>query len=247
MALTACMVASLVLIALAPNFAFLMVARALLGITIGGFWSLSTATLMRLVPEDVLPKAIGVLYMGNAVATAFAAPIGSYLGGVIGWRGVFWALVPLTAVSLAWQWVSLPAMPPQSAVPVGRVLALLGRRHVARRDGRRHADLRRRLRHLHLPAAVPRDVHACQPDRSCRCCCSASAWPASSGTYGATALVGRHLYAMLRGLPLALGAVTLAMLAAGHLVWGVAAAMIAWGALNSGDPGRLVQLADASA
>jgi predicted MFS family arabinose efflux permease len=91
MVLTAVMGASLALIALAPNFAFLMVARALLGVTIGGFWSLSTATLMRLVPEAVVPKAVGVLYMGNAVATAVAAPIGSYLGGVIGWRGVFWA------------------------------------------------------------------------------------------------------------------------------------------------------------
>ncbi|MFL6692611.1 MAG: MFS transporter, partial [Ramlibacter sp.] len=130
-ALTACMTASLALIAVAPNFTFLMVARALLGITIGGFWSLSSATLMRLVPTSVLPKAIGVLYLGNAVATAVAAPVGSYLGGVIGWRGVFWALVPLTLLSLAWQWISLPSMTPQRAVPIGRVLSLLGRRHVA--------------------------------------------------------------------------------------------------------------------
>jgi predicted MFS family arabinose efflux permease len=91
------MLASLVLIALAPNFAVLMGARALLGVTIGGFWSLSTATIMRLVPRGSVPKAMGVLYMGNAVATAVAAPIGSYLGGVIGWRGVFWLLVPLTS------------------------------------------------------------------------------------------------------------------------------------------------------
>ena len=71
-----------------------MVARALLGVVIGGFWALATATVMRLVPEQSVPKALGVVYMGNAVATAFAAPIGSYLGGVIGWRGVFWAMVP---------------------------------------------------------------------------------------------------------------------------------------------------------
>jgi predicted MFS family arabinose efflux permease len=56
------------------------------------------------------------------------------------------------------------------------------------------------------------------------------------GTYGASALVGRHLHAMLRALPLALGAITLAMLAAGHLVWGVALAMVAWGAVNSAIP-----------
>jgi len=72
--LTILMLVSLALIALAPNFVVLMVARALLGVTIGGFWALATATIMRLVPEKTVPKALGVLYTGNAVATAFAAP-----------------------------------------------------------------------------------------------------------------------------------------------------------------------------
>jgi cyanate permease len=40
MGLTALMLSSLILIAIAPNFLVLMVARALLGIVIGGFWSL---------------------------------------------------------------------------------------------------------------------------------------------------------------------------------------------------------------
>ena len=65
--LTGLMLVSLVLIAEAQNFAMLMAARALLGITIGGFWSLATATIMRLVPEDSVPKALGILYTGNAV------------------------------------------------------------------------------------------------------------------------------------------------------------------------------------
>jgi len=131
MGLTALMLASLLLIAQAPNFAVLMGARALLGITIGGFWSLATATVMRLVPDDAVPKALGVIYTGNAVATAFAAPIGSYFGGIIGWRGVFWALAPLALVNLIWQWISLPAMPPQAANPVGKLVGLLKRRDVA--------------------------------------------------------------------------------------------------------------------
>src|SRR3954463_16151677 len=129
--LTGVMLASLVLIASARNFAVLMVARALLGVVIGGFWSLATATVMRLVPEHAVPKALGLVFMGNAVATAFAAPIGSYLGGVIGWRGVFWAMVPITLANMAWQWVRLPAMPPQAANPVGKVFGLLKRRNVA--------------------------------------------------------------------------------------------------------------------
>ena len=87
--LAALMLVSLILIAEAGSFATLMVARALLGAAVGGFWSLATATIMQLVSEESVPKALGGLYTGNAVATAFAAPIGSYLGSIIGWRGVF--------------------------------------------------------------------------------------------------------------------------------------------------------------
>ena len=115
MALTGLMLASLALIAVAPNFLVLMIARSLLGIVVGGFWSLATATVMRLVPEESVPKALGLVYTGNAVATAFAAPIGSYLGGIIGWRGIFWALVPITLVNLIWQWISLPSMKVEKA------------------------------------------------------------------------------------------------------------------------------------
>ena len=98
--LTGVMLASLILIAVAPNFLVLMIARALLGVVVGGFWALATATVMRLVPEETVPKALGIIYTGLAVASAFAAPIGSYLGGIIGWRGVFWALTPLVVVTL---------------------------------------------------------------------------------------------------------------------------------------------------
>jgi predicted MFS family arabinose efflux permease len=129
--LTALMILSLILIAVAPNFLILMTARAILGIVVGGFWSLATATVMRLVSENSVPKALGAIYMGNALATAFAAPIGSYLGGIIGWRGVFWTLVPLGAAAMIWQWFSLPAMAPLAPNPVSKLLGLLKRSHVA--------------------------------------------------------------------------------------------------------------------
>ena len=99
-----------------------MIARALLGIVIGGFWSLATATVMRLVPAESVPKALGIVYTGNAVATAFAAPIGSYLGGIIGWRGVFWAWRPVVVANLIWQWISLPCSPRRTANPMGKLV-----------------------------------------------------------------------------------------------------------------------------
>src|SRR3954466_1439364 len=46
--LTGVMIASGAIVALAPNFPLFMVGRALIGVVIGGFWSMSTATVMRL-------------------------------------------------------------------------------------------------------------------------------------------------------------------------------------------------------
>jgi predicted MFS family arabinose efflux permease len=110
-AMTALMLLSLVLVAAAPNFAVLMTGRALLGICIGGFWALATAVIMRLVPQADVPKALALMYGGQAIAAAFAAPIGSYLGGLFGWREVFWALTPIVALNLVWHIAALPSLP----------------------------------------------------------------------------------------------------------------------------------------
>lgn len=66
MGLALMMLLSLILIALSPNFALLMLARALLGVVVGGFWALATATIMRLVAPDSVPRALGLMYTGNA-------------------------------------------------------------------------------------------------------------------------------------------------------------------------------------
>lgn len=129
---TALMVVSGVMVALAPNAPLLMAGRALLGVAIGGFWSISAAIVMRLVPEESVPKALALLNGGNAVATTLGAPIGSLLGGLIGWRGAFFCVVPLAVIALLWQWRSLPALPPEKATIRARdVFALLKHRKFA--------------------------------------------------------------------------------------------------------------------
>ncbi|QNR99182.1 MFS transporter [Stenotrophomonas sp. 169] len=108
--LTALMGVSGVIVSLAPNYPVYMVGRALIGVVIGGFWSMSAAIAMRLVPPQSVPKALAVFNGGNALATVVAAPLGSYLGGIIGWRGAFMCLVPVALVALVWQWISLPSL-----------------------------------------------------------------------------------------------------------------------------------------
>ena len=108
--MTALMAVSGVIIAIAHNYSTYMIGRALIGVVIGGFWSMSAATAMRLVPGHQVPRALAVFNGGNALAVVVAAPMGSYLGAVIGWRGAFFCLVPVAVVVFAWQWISLPAM-----------------------------------------------------------------------------------------------------------------------------------------
>ncbi len=87
-----------------------MCGRILVGIALGGFWSLSASAAARLVPIEEVPKALAIFNAGNALAMVIAAPLGSYLGSIVGWRGAFLCLVPVTLLILAWQWFSLPAM-----------------------------------------------------------------------------------------------------------------------------------------
>ena len=109
--LTALMGVSGLIVAMAPDYVTYMMGRSLIGVVVGGFWSMSAAVAMRLVPTHQVPKALAVFNGGNALATVVAAPLGSYLGGVIGWRGAFFCLVPAALIALLWQWISLPSMP----------------------------------------------------------------------------------------------------------------------------------------
>src|ERR1051325_7583737 len=56
--LTLLLIVSSVLAATATGLAMLLVARLLLGIGIGGFWSMMAAMTMRLVPERLVPRAL---------------------------------------------------------------------------------------------------------------------------------------------------------------------------------------------
>lgn len=233
--LTGVMLLSLVLIALAPSFLILMVARALLGVVIGGFWSLATATVMRLVDEASIPKALGAIYMGNALATAFAAPIGSYLGGIIGWRGVFWALVPLGAVTMVWQWISLPMMASQAANPVSKTLGLLKRRNVAfAMVGVMLTFAGAFATFTYLRPFLETRTHVTLVELSLLLLGLGLA--GFVGTSLASALAKRHLYLMLGLLPALLSVVTGWMLLTQHVLWSVALAMILWGTINSAIP-----------
>jgi predicted MFS family arabinose efflux permease len=131
MALTLLMIISGTVVAFAPNYLVFMLGRALIGVAIGGFWSLSAATAMRLVPQAQIPRALAIVNGGNALATVIAAPLGSFLGGIIGWRGAFFCVVPVAVVALVWLLASLPALKNQGEAKTANALRLMKNPKVA--------------------------------------------------------------------------------------------------------------------
>jgi len=132
LALTALMGLSGAVVGLAQGYLAYMAGRALIGVVVGGFWSMSAATAMKLVPAAAVSRALATFNGGNALATVVAAPLGSYLGAVIGWRGAFFCLVPIAAAAFVWQCFSLPSMPPKPRRSgAGNAIRLLKRPQVA--------------------------------------------------------------------------------------------------------------------
>ncbi|MET3897408.1 putative MFS family arabinose efflux permease [Devosia sp. UYZn731] len=127
LAYTAILIVSGLAVTFAPNYLVFMIGRALIGISIGGFWSLSTAILARLSTQSDLPKALAMLQGGTAFAAVIAAPLGSFLGGLIGWRGAFFIVVPIGVIGLLWQLATLPRMAPDRQVSVSGMVGLLRR------------------------------------------------------------------------------------------------------------------------
>ncbi|EPA3165829.1 MFS transporter [Yersinia enterocolitica] len=128
---TMLMIASNLLVALSSSLAVLLVMRILLGIALGGFWSMAAAVAMQLVPAKSVPRALSIIFSGIAVGTVVSIPLGSYLGGLYGWRSAFLAASLVGVLTLLFQLFTLPGMAPRKMMITASVMDLLRRPGIA--------------------------------------------------------------------------------------------------------------------
>ena len=128
--LTLLLLVSNLMAVLAPNLPVLLVARVLLGVALGGFWSMAAALAMRLVPDHLFARAMSLILTGVSVATVCAAPIGAYMGNLWGWRSAFIAAGVVSLVAFAIQWIAIPRLPPKDHPSLKVLAELLGRKDV---------------------------------------------------------------------------------------------------------------------
>ncbi|RWB96955.1 MAG: MFS transporter [Mesorhizobium sp.] len=125
--LTVLLILSNLLAAFASSLPVLLIARIMLGISLGGFWSMSAAMAMRLVPMRLMPRAMSIILTGVSVATVCAAPVGAYVGDIWGWRTAFMIAAVVGALALLVQIATLPKLPPAGVASFRTLLEVIKR------------------------------------------------------------------------------------------------------------------------
>jgi predicted MFS family arabinose efflux permease len=114
--LTSLLVAANAIVALAPNFALLLLGRVLLGASVGGFWTFGVAVGRRLVGASGGARATTVILAGISLGTVLGVPVGTAMGAWFGWRASFASVAALALAILAGQMLLLPKLPVSQSI-----------------------------------------------------------------------------------------------------------------------------------
>ncbi|MFE5410927.1 MFS transporter [Microbacterium sp. NPDC056569] len=85
--------------ALSADFAMVMIGRFITAIAAGAFWAVASAVATTAAGPENRSRALGVMMSGVGLATVAGVPLGAFAGQLLGWRGTFWALAILAALT----------------------------------------------------------------------------------------------------------------------------------------------------
>lgn len=115
--------------AISSSYPLTLVFRVLAGIAAAAVWAELVGYARRLAPPHLQGRAIAITLAGIPLALSLGIPLGTFLGGLIGWRPTF-ALVTLVAlILLGWIGVAVPDAPgqrPGNRQPILKALRLPG-------------------------------------------------------------------------------------------------------------------------
>lgn len=126
LALTALLVLSNLMVALAPSYGWILLGRALLGVGVGGFWAIGTALGPRLVAPQHAARAMSMIFAGVSLGTVAGVPAGALIGELVGWRAAFGGASAIAVLVLLGQALLLPSIAPTQAIRLRQLPALLG-------------------------------------------------------------------------------------------------------------------------
>lgn len=93
---------------MATSFPMLLAGRIVSASAHGLFFSLASSIAVSLVAPEKAASAIAFIFGGFTVATAFAAPLGTYISGIFGWRIPFFAIAAIGLIAYGLNRAAIP-------------------------------------------------------------------------------------------------------------------------------------------
>ena len=121
------------LTALSSAYWLTLVARFFAGVSAGLAWSLIAGYARRMVAPHLQGRALAVAMVGTPIALSLGVPMGTWLGGFMGWRMAFGLMSGMTLVLIVWVLIKVPDYPGQSSsqrLPLRQVFFTPGVRSV---------------------------------------------------------------------------------------------------------------------
>ncbi len=115
-------------VAVAPDFVVVLIARMLFGATLGAFWTVVAPVGPKLVGRAGGTRAITIIAAGISGGTVVGLPVGQLLGDLIGWRLTFAAAAAATLLVVVAQTVLLPGIPPDRRTHLRDLVGVVTRR-----------------------------------------------------------------------------------------------------------------------
>ncbi|SDR34364.1 Predicted arabinose efflux permease, MFS family [Pseudomonas grimontii] len=101
--------------AVSSHYGVTLVARFFAGVAAGLAWSLLAGYARRMVAPHQQGKALALAMVGTPIALSLGVPLGTWLGGLVGWRTTFGLMSAVSMGLIAWVRVKVPDYAPQPA------------------------------------------------------------------------------------------------------------------------------------
>ncbi len=119
--------------AMSSHYGLTLVARFIAGMATGVMWGLLAGYARRMVPHHLQGRALAIAGVGQPIALSIGVPLGTWLGTLFDWRGVFWIISALSLLLFIWVRLAVPDFVGQSArqkQPIRRIFLMPGIRPV---------------------------------------------------------------------------------------------------------------------
>lgn len=101
--------------ALSSNYLVILVSRGVAGMAAGLIWGLLAGYARRMVAPGLQGRALAIVGVGQPIALCIGVPLGTWLGGMSDWRGVFWIMSLLSLVLAVWVQLAIPDYPGEAS------------------------------------------------------------------------------------------------------------------------------------